>query len=285
MEGAMAMDIDELVRKLRDLPSLPAVVVELMSSMEQQDIDVPALAARIALDQALAAKTLRLANSSFYGLQFKVISIQQAISILGFHSVRKIITACAVTGAFPKNQAGPAGFSFDNFWRHSVASAVCAQLLAPRLGVNPDTAFTAGLLHDIGTLVLAIRLPAQYEQVLAWRREHDCYPVEAEQAIFGIDHSEVGSKLLAFWNFPLAVREAVAAHHAPNPDDGPSLALALNLGSTLARALDLTGDEDDLAPPVSQAAWDLLALSEADSEPLFRQAETNFASLCQILVQ
>lgn len=281
----MAMDIDELVRKLRDLPSLPAVVVELMSAMEQQDIDVAALATKISLDQALAAKTLRLANSSFYGLQFKVISIQQAISILGFHSVRKIITACAVTGAFPKNKDAPAGFSFDNFWRHSVASAVCAQLLAPRLKVNPDTAFTAGLLHDIGTLVLAIRLPRQYEEVLAYQRERDCYPVEAEQAVFGMDHSAVGKGLLAFWNFPLEVREAVAEHHQPNPGNGPSLALAIQLGSTLARALDLSGEENDMAPPITRQAWDLLGLSEDEAQPLFRQAETNYESLCQILVQ
>ncbi len=281
----MAMDVNELVRKLRDLPSLPAVVVELMSSMEKPDIDTAALAAKIALDQALAAKTLRLANSSFYGLQFKVTSIQQAVNILGFHSVRKIVTACAVTAAFPKTMAGPAGFSFENFWRHSVASAVCAQLLAPRLGVHPDTAFTAGLMHDIGTLVLAIRLPQEYEKVLAHRRDLDCFIPEAEQAIFGLDHAEVGSNLLAFWNFPLDVREAVATHHTPDAGAGASLALVVNLGSTLARALDLTGDDDDLVPPVTQQAWDLLALSEADSGPLFRQAETNFESLCQILVQ
>jgi putative nucleotidyltransferase with HDIG domain len=280
----MAMDVDELVRKLRDLPSLPAVVVELMSSMDQKDIDVNALSSKIALDQALAAKTLRLANSSFYGLQFKVNSISQAVAILGFHSMRKIVTACAVTGAFPKS-AGPAGFSFDSFWRHSVASAVCAQLLAKRMGVNPDTAFTTGLLHDIGMLVLAIRLPEQYIQVLAHQREFDSYPLDAERAIFGIDHCEVGSTLLAFWNFPLDVREAVASHHAPDLAGGASLALTVNLGSILAHALDLSGDENGLAPPVTQRAWELLALSEEDSLPLFRQAEANFESLCQILVQ
>lgn len=281
----MPMDTEELVRKLRDLPSLPAVVVELLSSMEQQDVDAQALAGRIALDQALAAKTLRLANSSFYGLQFKVGSIAQAISILGLHSVRKIITACAVTGAFPRTADAPAGFSFDSFWRHSVASAVCAQLLAPRLGANPDTAFTAGLLHDIGVLVLAIRLPRQYEEVLAYRREHDCYPAEAELAVFGVDHSEVGSKLLAFWNFPPDVRDAVGGHHRSDGAAATGLTRAIQLGSTLARALDLTGDDDDLVPPVSQQDWDALALSEADSAPLFRQAEANFESLCQILVQ
>ncbi|MBC7455158.1 MAG: HDOD domain-containing protein, partial [Massilia sp.] len=90
----MQIAIEEVVKRLRDLPSLPAVVIELLSTMEQEDIDIHLLGAKIALDQSLTAKTLRLANSSFYGLQSKVISIPQAISVLGFRSIRSLVTAC-----------------------------------------------------------------------------------------------------------------------------------------------------------------------------------------------
>ncbi len=278
----MPIAIEEVVKHIRDLPSLSAVVVELLSTIEQEDVDVHVLGGKIALDQSLTAKTLRLANSSFYGLQSKVTSIPQAISVLGFHSIRTLVTACSVTGSFPATSRG--SFNFKAFWRHSVATGVCAQLLARRLKINPDSAFTAGLLHDIGALVLATRFPAQYEEMLAYRAQHDCSMVEAEQAVFGIDHALVGSTLAGYWKFPLAMQSAVANHHAPDETEPASLDLVVHAANTLAHALDLSEVEDDLVPPLSAHAWKVLALSEADSMSLFKEAETTFHEMCQVLI-
>jgi putative nucleotidyltransferase with HDIG domain len=278
----MPIAIEEVVKHIRDLPSLSAVVVELLSTIEQEDVDVHVLGAKIALDQSLTAKTLRLANSSFYGLQSKVTSIAQAISVLGFHSIRTLVTACSVTGSFPETSRG--SFNFKAFWRHSVATGVCAQLLARRLKINPDSAFTAGLLHDIGALVLATRFPAQYEEMLAYRRQHDCSIVDAEQAVFGIDHALVGSTLAGYWKFPLAMQSAVANHHAPDETGTASLDLVVHAANTLAHALDLSEVEDDLVPPLSAHVWKVLALSEADSMSLFKEAETTFQEMCQVLI-
>ncbi len=174
------LSFEHIVRQIQELPSLPAVVLELLSSMDQDDIDVHVLAHKIELDQALAAKTLRIANSSFYGMQSKVTSIPQAVSVLGFHSIRTVVTACALTGSFAP-AAG--GFDFQAFWRHSLATAIVARLLAPHLRVNPETAFTAGLLHDLGTLVLATRFPAEHALVRSYRQAHDCQMAEAELAV------------------------------------------------------------------------------------------------------
>jgi putative nucleotidyltransferase with HDIG domain len=279
----MPIAIEDVVRHIRDLPSLSAVVAELLSTIEQEDVDVHVLGAKIALDQSLTAKTLRLANSSFYGLQSKVTSIPQAISVLGFHSIRTLVTACSVTGSFPDIAHG--SFNFKAFWRHSVATGVCAQLLARKVKINPDSAFTAGLLHDIGALVLATRFPAQYEEMLAYRRQHDCSIVDAERAVFGIDHALVGSTLAAYWKFPLTMQSAVANHHAPDEtQDAASLDLVVHAANTLAHALDLSEVEDDLAPPLSAHAWKLLALSEADSMSLFKEAETLFHEMCQVML-
>lgn len=278
----MPISTEEVVRHIRDLPSLSAVVVELLSTMEQEDIDVHKLGGQIALDQALAAKTLRLANSSFYGLQSKVTNIAQAVSVLGFHSIRTLVTACAVTGSFP--ETGRGSFNFKAFWRHSVATGVCAQLLARRLKLNPDSAFTAGLLHDIGALVLATRFPAQYEEMLAYRRQHDCSTLVAEHAVFGLDHALVGSTLASHWKFPLAMQSAVASHHAPDPAWTASLELVVHAANALAHALDLSEVEDDLAPPLSAEVWQVLALSEADSMLLFKDAETTFHEMCRVLI-
>lgn len=282
MDKPVPIAIDDVVKRIQDLPSLSTVVLELLASMEQEDVDLQVLAAKISLDQSLAAKTLRLANSSFYGMSTKVTTIQQAISILGFHHIRTLVTACAVTGSFPETAGG--GFDFRAFWRHSVATAVCARQLAPYLKCSADIAFTVGLLHDIGALVLATRYPQRYEEMLAYRRAHDCYVVEAEQAVFGIDHALVGSALAAYWKFPASMQSAVAGHHRrPDPKQA-GLALLVHAADTLAHALDLSGLEDDLVPPLDLDSWNALALSEADSTALFAQSEAIFHDMCQILV-
>lgn len=278
----MAMVLGEVIKRIHDLPSLSAVVVELLTSMEDEDVDVHVLGAKIAHDQALTAKTLRLANSSFYGMPSKVTSIHQAISVLGFHSIRTLVTACAVSGSFPPGSN--ALFDFKAFWRHSVATAVCAKLLAVRLKLNPDTAFTAGLLHDIGTLVLATRFPAEYGQMLAHRRQHDCYIIEAEQAVFGLDHAATGSALAAHWKFPETMQRAVAEHHSDAVTGPATLQLVVHAANTVAHALDLTGQEDDLAPPMPHAVFQALGLSDDQWQQLFAETESTCTEMCQILV-
>lgn len=278
----MTIALDEVVKRIQDLPSLPAVVVDLLASMDQEDIDVHALAGKIALDQSLTAKTLRLANSSFYGMSTTVTTIAQAISVLGFHSIRTLVTACSVTGSFAPPPASR--FDFRAFWRHAVGTAVCAKVLAPHLRQNPETAFIAGLLHDLGTLVLATRYPAEYAEALAWRAQHDCLMVEADRAVFGIDHAMIGSALARHWQFPPKIQQAVAEHHQAELHSAPSLPLTIYLADVLAHALDLSGAEDEQVPPLALPAWRAAALSDEAVLALLRDSETMFRDLCQILV-
>lgn len=277
------LSFEHVIRQIQELPSLPAVVLELLSSMEQQDIDVHVLAHKIELDQAMAAKTLRIANSSFYGMQSTVTSIAQAVSVLGFHSIRTVVTACALTGSFAPMSGVGCSFDFQGFWRHSLATAVVARLLAPHMGVNPETAFTAGLLHDLGTLVLATRFPDQHALVRSYRQHHDCQMVEAELAVLGIDHAQVGSALAAWWKFPAAIQQAVADQHAIARLDALGLPLLVHMANAIAHALDLAGIEAALVPPLSPA-WRLVALDEAQWFALLRQAERTFDEMSRIML-
>ncbi len=272
---------EQLVRHIQELPALPAVVLELMSSMDQEDTDVHVLAQKIELDQALAAKTLRIANSSFYGMQSKVTSIAQAVSVLGFHSIRTLVTACALTGSFaPLGD----GFDFSAFWRHSLATAVAARMLAPQLQVNPETAFTAGLLHDLGTLVLATRFPAEHAQIRSYRLAHDCLMIDAELAVIGIDHARVGSALAAYWKFPAAIQQAVADHHAIERLDGGGLPLVVHVANAIAHGLDLSGQDDALVPLLSSTGWERFALGDAAWFALFGQVERTFDEMSRIML-
>ncbi|NHQ91537.1 HDOD domain-containing protein [Janthinobacterium lividum] len=275
------LSFEHIIRQIQELPSLPVVVLELLSSMDQDDTDVHMLAQKIELDQALAAKTLRIANSSFYGMQSKVTSIPQAVSVLGFHSIRTVVTACALTGSFAPVSGG---FDFQAFWRHSLATAIAARLLAPHLRVNPETAFTAGLLHDLGTLVLVTRFPAEHALVRSYRQAHDGQMADAELAVIGIDHAQVGSALAGYWKFPETIQQAVADHHAIDRLEAGGLPLAVHLANAVALALDLAGVDDALVPPLSPAGWRSVALDEQAWLALLEQTEHTFDEMSRIML-
>jgi putative nucleotidyltransferase with HDIG domain len=277
-----APTLADIVRLVKDLPSLPAVVAELLACSAQEDLDLQALADKIALDQALTAKTLRLANSSFYGMQSQVTSMRQAIAVLGFRSVRMLVAACSVTGSLTVPQGSR--FDFQRFWRHSVGAAVVARALAPHLRLDPDSAFIAGLLHDLGALVLATTVPEASAAAAAWRDEHDCTSAEAERAVLGFDHALVGGALVAHWKFPAEIQAAVAAHHEAADCLGAALPLLVHAADIVAHALDFSGAEDDLVPPLSELVWTALDLSDTACLRVFREAEDGFSDMCRILL-
>ena len=164
------LSLEEVTENLKDLPTLPAIVMEILNTLDNEDIDTAELAHKVTQDLALTAKTLRYANSPFYSTLIKVTTIQQAISLMGFDTVRQLVLSAALSGCFPENNCK--GFDHKAFWRHSNAVAFTAKLIARRMNFNEDVAFTAGLLHDIGLLAMVSLYPRQFEEVIAYRKEH-----------------------------------------------------------------------------------------------------------------
>jgi putative nucleotidyltransferase with HDIG domain len=277
-----ALSMEDIVKDLEDLPSLPAVVMELLSSIDQEDVDISVLAKKVSHDAALTAKTLRLANSSLYGLQVKVTTIQQAITFLGFQTTRNLITAAAITGCFADGKCP--GFDDKAFWRHSIATAACCKVLARRMRFNQDYAFTAGLLHDIGRLVLVSSHPALYQQVLEKRSELDCTYLEAEQEVLGVDHVMAGVALAEHWNFSDTMRLAIAHHHDPDAAGAGFLATIVHVANSVVHALDLARAPDDMVPSVSSVAWNALGLNEEAMLHVFRETEVQFEEITTILM-
>lgn len=280
-ETHQRIQFDDVVRQIEDLPSLPAIVLELLESIEQEDVDINVLAKKVSQDQALTAKTLRFANSSFYGSPSKVTTIQQAIALLGVANVRNLITAAAISGSFPENQC--VGFDFKAFWRHSIATAICAKLLARHLYVNADYAFTAGLLHDIGRLVLVTRFPEQYAAAIAYRAAHDCHMLEAEHEVLGIDHVIAGHALAVHWHFSEIMQQAIIGHHEPEQVGAGVLVSLIHVANSIVHALDLSEIEDDLVPPISLVAWNNLGLDEEIYQHVFRETVLQFEKLNQAM--
>lgn len=275
------VSIESVVKDLRDLPSLPTVILELIQTFGQQDVDIATLADKISRDQALAARTLRLANSSFYGLSATVKTVNQAIVVLGFDSVRTLVAAGGVIDHF---RGAPGAPDTVPFWRHAIANALCARNLAREAKLNQGHAFISGLLHDIGELVLATRFPEQYAQAKALRTGADRNSLRAEQAVFGMDHQRVGVLLAQAWKFPSMILRVIAHHHSPQREDLGGLAALVHVSEAVVDALDLPGSDRTLVPPLNDDAWDSLALAPAQMRAVFRDTEMQYEEACQILI-
>lgn len=277
--------LDEMIKQIRDLPTLPAVAHEMLTNLEDDDMSLDQIADKVAMDQSLAAKTLRLANSSYFGSNSKVVTLQQAVVMLGIKNVKNLIRMTILTTSFPVARCQ--GFEFKAFWRHSVATAVCAELISRRLHLKHDFAFTAGLLHAIGQLVLVTRFPIEYQRVIAYRKQRDCQMVEAERAVMGIDHIQAGDALAEHWQFSEAIRKAMHGYLEPEAEGLEaldSLACIIHVANAIVHALDLGGVEDDIVPTMSQAAWDTVRLDEASYHAIFRETEMRFEALDQIVL-
>ena len=142
------LDRAQIAAHLKDLPSLPVAVTELLASFDNEEVEISRIAQLIARDQALTARVLRVANSSFYGLQSRVSTINEAVVVLGFRAVRSMVLAVGLSARFSAAHCG--GFDPSAQLRHGVGVGLAARVLARLSGHNPELAFTGGILHDIG---------------------------------------------------------------------------------------------------------------------------------------
>lgn len=284
MTEHLALDAGAVLARVRELPSLPALMFELIESLDNENFGAEQLAAKIGNDQALTAKTLRLANSSFYGMSREITSVSDAAAILGLRTLRGVATAAVLAGHFEAGSANAA--SFRSFWRHSIGTALCSAALAMRLRMDEGQAFTLGLLHDIGRLALASAFPQPFALALEHQRLHDCAELQAERAVLGIDHAEVGSLIAEHWHFAPALVEGIRGHHLPPAAEGapPSLADIVHVADNMVHALDLAQAEADMVPTLDLAAWTRLGLEPIDCFHVFEETEAQHDAVCSALL-
>jgi putative nucleotidyltransferase with HDIG domain len=276
------VDISQVVKSVRDLPTLPSVVLDLIGSFERADVDVTTLAEKMSRDQALAAKILRLANSSFYGLAAKVKTVKQAIVVLGFDSARALAVASSVIDTFGDSK--PRQIDVAGFWRHSIAAALCAKSLARHANIDQDYAFIAGLLHDIGRLLLASSFPDEYAQVVEYSALNDTTTSEAELRVLGVDHQHTGQMLAEAWKFPPVIQRAIGHHHAPAAADLGDVPGVVHAANAMVQALDLGGGAHIAVPPLLDATWDSLRLTPGHLRAVCRETEGQFEEACRLLM-
>lgn len=276
------LSANDVLARVRELPALPALVIELIESLDKESMSAEQLADKISSDQALAAKTLRLANSSFYGMSREITSVADAATVLGLRTIRNVATAAVLAEHFG---SGDGALDFDAFWRHALATALCSAAIARETGFDEGMAFTLGLLHDIGRLALASAFAEPFTEVVAHQRAHDCPSLEAERAVLGTDHAAIGGLITEQWHFSPRLVAAIAGHHEP-PDEGdarPNLCDLVHVADNIAHALDLSRLEGDAVPLLAMASWSRLGLGDATCRRVFEQTQAPHAALCAAL--
>jgi len=253
---------DEKMRKLvgscSTLPSLPKIYNELTEAVRSDKVDAKAVADIISRDVAMTAKLLQLVNSSFFGVGRRISSVRQTVTMLGAMRIKALVLSEHIFKEFKPARPIP-GFSISGLWQHSISVAEAARRISLRenqQGDRPDQAFTAGLLHDIGILMLASQHPDGFEDVMTRSKETGNSSTVVEQELFGTTHGQIGAYLLGLWALPKRISEAVAFHH--NPSDSPYSGLCAVTAAHTADVLvsQIGPDESELHGYPSTATLD-----------------------------
>lgn len=237
--SVVPMELEHLIRRVTEVPTLPSTVARILEVSGSETSSAADLAKVIYFDQALAAKVLRIANSPFYGFSRKVKTIEHATVILGFRDIRNMALAMSVFGSF---FAGAASTRFDRirFWEHSLSCGLGAKVIAEEAGLNKTELFVAGLIHDLGKVVLDRYDRDGFLEVLEAATSRHLAWEEAEREVLGFTHADVATRLLEFWKFPPELARPVAYHHRPWDDDQePQRSAVIYLADVLTRSQGL----------------------------------------------
>jgi putative nucleotidyltransferase with HDIG domain len=273
------ISIEELCSRIGTLPVIPAFLMRMLQHVDDPSIDIDRLVEDVRCDQGLAARVLRVANSSFYGLPGQVSSIKDAIYLIGTANLRSLALAAGMMQYLP--HARGSGFDYRRFWKHGLGTALCAQAIARRTGQDDGGPFTAGLLHDIGQLVLAILCPEIYSRFVD-PGAHEGFDLASERSVLGFDHARVGYELARRWRLPSGIRTAILRHHDPDEPPHDKLADLTHVACAYCPA-----DTDRFPPPaiprVSDLAIRRLDLDELTIISSAQDAEAELAKMALLL--
>ncbi len=207
--------LEEIIRKVKDLPALPNITNEIMRLTEDPDSTVQDIENVIMKDQSLTARVLRLANSAYYGYPRRISTISEASVLLGFQAIRSITLTASVGGLLMKEVPGY-GLGKNELWRQSQSCAIISRYIARKVRFSKiDQAYVAGLLRDIGKVIVSYYLTEHFKQIIDKVKNESISFLEAEESVLGFHHGQVGAEIAKKWNLPDDLVEAIAYHHSP----------------------------------------------------------------------
>jgi putative nucleotidyltransferase with HDIG domain len=272
---------DNIIKKIDELPPLPQVVFKIHELIRNPDSNAKDIAKVIETDQAIATKVLRIANSAYYGMPGKISSVQHASVVLGLKTLGEIITIVGSRGTLNRKLPGY-GYDTKDLWEHSLAVAFGSKIIA---GVkNPslvNEAYTAGLIHDIGKIVLDPYVLEIKDKIKFYMENEEKTFLDAENHFFAFNHAEIAFEICEKWNFPEHINIAIKGHHNPLHLENNDLSYILHMADHSARLIGIGYDEDDFLYELKEGTMDHLGIKQEDiSEIIFKitDAMKNFSS-------
>ncbi len=275
----MKSDIIELVQSVGELVTVPVIFIRINQLLENPDSTSSDIAQAISQDPAFTVHLLRVANSSYYGFSSTIDTVSKAVTIIGSSHILNL----ALTLSVASSVVGLSNklVSMENFWRHSLYCGLIARKLARLAGkCDADAVFTAGLLHDIGELVIFSRKPAQAKEalLLVLDSADELTIYQAEQQIMGFDHAQVGAELARQWNLPGMLEECIAFHHDVSVAQRYPREVALvHIANILAQMAEVQTLELDDVASIEPEAWKITGLSEQVIEETVRETQAEIA--------
>jgi putative nucleotidyltransferase with HDIG domain len=254
----------DIVKGIKDLPPMPQVVIKIQRLIADLNSDTSELAGIIESDQAIAAKVLKMANSVFYGMSGRISSIHQASLLLGYQILGEIVTMAGTTDILAGKMPGY-GYDSQELWQHSLSVALTAKMIAVQK--NKDLiheAHTAGLIHDVGKIILDRHVLENKDQISAYMAQEEKTFLDAERYFFGFDHAEIASEICAVWKIPENISLAIKCHHQPSISNGDLLSHILHLSDHIATMGGIGYDEDDALYELETGTMEFVGLGQQD---------------------
>jgi len=256
--------MDRILAGVDELPPMPQVVVKAQKLLADPDSSVKELAGLLETDQAIAAKVLKMANSAFYGMSGKVSSIQHASLVLGYRNLGEIITAAGIQKSLERKLPGY-GFESEDLWRHSLAVALGSKIIAGRKNPKLEmVAYTAGLIHDIGKIILDPFVLDQKDAFEAMFIDEQQTYLNAEKQLLGLDHAEVAAEICEKWSIPETIASAIRYHHCPTASLEVELAFILHMADYISLMSGDGYESDDFLYELEDGTLDFLGLDQDD---------------------
>ena len=264
--------VKKLLSKIQGLPTLPSMLIKINQLLLNPRTSAKEVAQLITSDPAIASKVLRVVNSSFYGFPNRITTVTHAIVILGFNSIKSIVLSSSIFDVFKKETKS--AFNREAFWKHCVACGATAKVVADRVGEKAvEELFLAGLLHDIGKIVLDHFLHPAFLEILHDAQERKVMLCEAERKRFGFTHGEIGAWMFSQWNLSRALIDTVRCHHHPSTTrKHRKMAAIVHLSDILVRTLGYGDGVDRFIPPLDEEAWKELGLEVEDFDDLLEES-------------
>lgn len=264
-------DILKVVDEISTIPTLPTVLQKITSLLQNPQTSAEEIGRAITNDQSLASKVLKLVNSAFYGFPGRISTITHAVVILGFSTIKNIVLTASIFESFKKGKdTGTNLFDMEKFWMHSIACGAASLSIARQTGYKEkEECFIAGLLHDVGKILLCQYMPEEFNKVIVGVKENDKLFIDIEKEELNATHQEIGGLLVEKWNLPKNLQSAVKYHHNPmKSQEHFEMTSIVHVADILIRALDMGNGGDNKMPMMTNDAWEALKLEEFDIQNL-----------------